>query len=200
MYSGYLIVETNSEHPGLVRIRDADSPPPVPDAGHRSGPRVRYAARFDDLSAAHMHTHARLRHRQVDPEAGLGKLGCAAAPSLETGAAFQPFERGSMIWREDLRRIYVLQEDGTWVSYEDTWNPELREPNLIPPQALYRPMRGFARVWILELKGPPSPIGWGTAPERGYAARIQPFTRGLLFSGAGGEVYALYDDGTWEQP
>jgi hypothetical protein len=133
------------------------------------------------------------------PLAGLEELGCAAAASAETGAAFQPFERGIMLWREDLRLIYVLQENGTWASYEDTWTPDLREPNLVPPQALYRPVRGFARVWTLDLDGPPSPIGWGTAPERGYAAVVQPFAHGLLVNGADDEVYALYDDGTWEK-
>jgi hypothetical protein len=132
---------------------------------------------------------------QVDLEA----LGCAVAPGEETGAAFQPFERGRMFWREDLLRIYVLQEDGPWASYEDTWTPELQAPDLVPPQGLYRPVRGFARVWVLNLGGPPSPIGWGTAPERGYVMVVQPFARGLLFSGADDEVYALYDDGTWEK-
>jgi hypothetical protein len=136
---------------------------------------------------------------QVDLQKGLGRLGCATGLGWETGAAFQPFERGRMLWREDARLVYVLQEDGTWASYEDTWTPDLPEPNLVPPQALYRPVRGFARVWILDLEGPPSPIGWGTAPERGYAMVIQPFARGLLLSGADDEVYALYDDGTWEQ-
>jgi hypothetical protein len=54
-------------------------------------------------------------------------------------------------------------------------------------------------VWVLDLEGPPSTIGWGTAPERGYAMVAQPFERGQLFLGADGEVYALYDDGTWKQ-
>ncbi len=126
-------------------------------------------------------------------------LGCAMASGAETGAAFQPFERGSMLWREDERLIYVLQGNGTWASYEDTWTPDQGEPDLSPPQGLYAPVRGFARVWVFGLEGPPSPIGWGTAPERGYAAVVQPFARGLLLSGADDEVYALYNDGTWEE-
>ena len=42
----------------------------------------------------------------VDPriplpkEADLADLGCAVAAGKETGAAFQPFERGAMFWRE----------------------------------------------------------------------------------------------------
>jgi photosystem II stability/assembly factor-like uncharacterized protein len=131
---------------------------------------------------------------------GIDGLGCAVGPARESGAAFQPFERGYMFWRDDLRWIYVLQGDGTWASSEDTWNPELSEPDLIAPQGLYAPVRGFARVWVHDLKGPPSSIGWGTAPERGYTMVVQPFAHGMLLSGTEGEVYALYDDGTWEQP
>lgn len=87
MYGGYLIIETNSDKPGLVRIRDADSPPSVSDAGHRRGPLVRYAARFEDLSAAHMHAHAQLRHFLVDAEAGLYRtdpvIAIAAVESID---------------------------------------------------------------------------------------------------------------------
>jgi hypothetical protein len=143
--------------------------------------------------------------RAVDPRLRVAKgtdlagLGCAVDSGAETGAAYQPFERGSMFWREDVGRIYVLQEGGTWSDHADTWTPGVQEPNLVLPQARYAPVRGFARVWILDLEGPPSPIGWGVAPERGYAMVVQPFARGLLFSGIEGEVYALYDDGTWDQ-
>ena len=59
MEEGYLIIETNAEHPGLVRIRTAEAPPPEtgPGAGRPTGPHIRYIARFNDLSAAQMHTH-----------------------------------------------------------------------------------------------------------------------------------------------
>jgi photosystem II stability/assembly factor-like uncharacterized protein len=135
----------------------------------------------------------------LDKGADIADLGCAVASGRETQAAFQPFERGGMFWRQDLRRIYVLHEDGTWASYEDTWTPDQGDLNLSPPQGLYAPVRGFGRVWVLELEGPPSTIGWGTAPERGYAMVAQPYERGQLLLGADGEVYALYDDGTWKQ-
>jgi hypothetical protein len=142
----------------------------------------------------------------VDPrlrlakEADISDLGCAAAPAQEIGAAFQSFERGQMFWRGDLQLIYVLQEGGTWDGYEDKWMPDQGDPDLSPPQGLYRPVRGFGRVWSLDLGGPPSPIGWGTAPERGYAMVVQPFARGLLLSGPNDDVYALHDDGTWRSP
>ena len=146
----------------------------------------------------------------VDPRLPLSKkadnagLGCAAASGAETFAAFQPFERGVMFWREDLKHIYVLQNDGTWSSHEDTWTGSyeqvVTEPDLSPPRGLYAPVRGFGQVWRLELGGPPSPIGWGTGEEQGYTMVVQPFARGLLLNDDDDKVYALYDDDTWQQP
>jgi len=69
MQGGYLLVETHPTHPGLVRIRTADQAP----AGRAGGdqPRLRYAARFDDISAAQMHAHSQLRRGLVDVDSGL---------------------------------------------------------------------------------------------------------------------------------
>jgi len=136
---------------------------------------------------------------QDEDAKAIARLECALSPGKETQAAFQPFQRGWMFWRQDLLRIYVLHEDGTWASYEDTWTPDQGDLSLSPPQGLYAPVRGFGRVWVLELEGPPSSFGWGTTPERGYAMVVQPYERGQLLLGADGEVYALYDDGTWKQ-
>jgi hypothetical protein len=53
-----------------VRVARSDAQPAAPDS--RDGkPRVRYVARFADSEAALMHTHALLRRRLVDAEAGL---------------------------------------------------------------------------------------------------------------------------------
>lgn len=69
MHRGYLLVETHAMHPGLVRIREAEAAPA--DRVGNGGPRVRYVARFDDLDAARMHAHERLRRGLVDVDAGL---------------------------------------------------------------------------------------------------------------------------------
>lgn len=87
MEEGYLIIETHAEHPRLVRVRKAETPPAEPVTGDRGDPRVRYVARFGDLSAAQMQTHTRLRHCLVDVETGLYRCdpaaAVAAAQSLE---------------------------------------------------------------------------------------------------------------------
>ncbi len=139
---------------------------------------------------------------EIDRVQARERLGCASVSGEEMTAAFQPFERGTMFWRGDLRRIYVLQEDRTWASYDDTWDESQadHDPDLVPPEGLYQPMRGFGKVWREQLGGAGAPIGWAISPERGFAlvVVVQPFERGLLLRGPEGEVLALYDDGTWE--
>ena len=65
MQPGYLYLETHTEHPGLVRLVLAESPPATEPVRHSSH-RVRYLARFSDGAAALMHAHELLRHELVD--------------------------------------------------------------------------------------------------------------------------------------
>jgi hypothetical protein len=128
------------------------------------------------------------------------RMGCAEGPAIETWLAWQSFERGTMFWRQDLRLIYVLQQDGTWTSYQDTWTegqPE-RDPSLLPPSGHYQPIRGFGKVWRDQLGGLKAGIGWATAEESGSTSLIQSFALGLLLRGEKGVVYTLYHQGTWE--
>jgi len=70
MYGGYLVIESHSAHPGLVRIFETSTLPSASGSVHRSGPRLLFAARFEDLSAGHMHTHAALRRQLLDLDEG----------------------------------------------------------------------------------------------------------------------------------
>ncbi len=141
---------------------------------------------------------------EVDPRfavdaARMERLGCAIKPAAETAGAFQPFERGRMFWRGDERRIYVLQRDGTWAVYEDTWaeGQSPADPNLSPPGGLRQPIRGFGKVWREQLGGPEAQIGWATEPESGGILLIQPFTRGTLLRDFEGKTLILWDDDSW---
>jgi hypothetical protein len=128
------------------------------------------------------------------------RLGCPAGPGQEVQVAFQPFERGAMFWRGDVRQVIVLQEDNTWSAYEDTWQegqPE-RDPDLVPPAGLYQPIRGFGKVWREELGGKAAQIGWATAQERGFSSVIQPFAQGFVLRGRDGLLYLFFTAGTWE--
>jgi hypothetical protein len=126
------------------------------------------------------------------------RLGCAAGPAVETGAATQPFENGRMLWREDTRQIYVLPDVDEWSLHEDTWASHQAEPDIDPPRGLYAPVRGFGRLWREQFNGPESAIGWATAPEEGTVLLIQGFSNGLLLQSTDGPVWVLYDGGTWE--
>jgi hypothetical protein len=129
----------------------------------------------------------------------LERLGCAGAKAEVTGAALQPFEGGAMIWREDVRQIYVLPNVVRWTTYEDTWEETGKpEPEMQPPRGLYAPVRGFGKLWREQLEGPVSVLGWATAPERGTTLVIQVFANGLLlYSADEGQLWVLYADGAW---
>ena len=132
-------------------------------------------------------------------EALLAPLGCAVAPGRETYVAYQPFELGMMFWHGEQHVIFVLQQDGTWASYEDTWaegQPD-RDPALVAPEGLYQPVRGFGKLWREVLGGDEAWIGWATAEEEGAIAVMQSFVQGLAIKGSNEVVYVLYGDGTW---
>jgi len=127
------------------------------------------------------------------------RLGCPTEPERGVPSAEEPFERGYMFWRSDLRHIYVLYDGGTWQGFVDTWEPGQPEydPGIVPPAGYYQPVRGFGKVWR-EQPGVRERLGWATAPERSFTASVQPFERGwMLWSDLRG-IYVLYSDGAWE--
>jgi hypothetical protein len=135
-----------------------------------------------------------------------GALGYATAVEQELWCAAQDFERGKMMWLDQLREdhIYVLafgmdESGGTWQMVVDTWregDPE--SGGLTPPEGLFEPVRGFGQLWREELGGPDAPVGWALAPEQGYTGSVQPFEHGLmLWNPVDKAVYLLWDDLTW---
>lgn len=69
---GYLIIETNGAHPGLVRLTTTETLPRIPTAAaSATDPVVRHVTYFNDLSAARMHAHQLLSRQAVDVESGL---------------------------------------------------------------------------------------------------------------------------------
>jgi hypothetical protein len=107
---------------------------------------------------------------------------CPLYEALYTAAAEQPFERGRMIWLEEIRgedvliekAIVVLYDDGLWKQFEDTWTPDQPEtdPEIVPPTGLHQPIRGFGKLWR-ENTEVRERIGWGVAREFGYEATWQ---------------------------
>jgi LysM repeat protein len=103
---------------------------------------------------------------------------CPSAAPLVTDGAFQPFERGFMIWlpAQDFIEptIYVFFDDGRVSLVRDRWSPDLpdEDPDLSPPDGLYQPVRGFGLAWREE-PGLRESLGWATAPESNYEVTYQ---------------------------
>ncbi len=122
------------------------------------------------------------------------------------GAAYQPFERGDMIWRDDTDEIYVLHGDGSYESYEDTW----QEGNPVnipgsPPSGLLAPIRGFGNLYANQ-PHLPEKLGWATVPEAGYTMTVETIPGGsgrypgtsTFFTLPDNRVIALYPfSSTW---
>jgi hypothetical protein len=88
-------------------------------------------------------------------------------------AAYEPFEYGHMVWREDTREIYVLYKDGDYETHQDTWQEN--DPVVIPgtpPPGLYAPVRGFGNLYASQPQVR-ARLGWATAEETGYTMWVE---------------------------
>jgi serine/threonine protein kinase len=127
------------------------------------------------------------------------QVGCPRGQSLQIPAAWEPFERGEMLWRGDLHQIYVLRQSGTWAVYDDLWRDgDMQwDATIVPPDGFMQPVRGFGLVWRQQA-GVRDDLGWATASEATFDAAFQPFQRALLVADrAQARLWALLSDGTW---
>ncbi len=142
-----------------------------------------------------------------------------AATLLTTWGAFQPFERGLMLWIQEGGRTFVMLDDGSpfkpYYELTDAANalsPE-PDPNIIPPPGLYQPVLGFARFW--RGLAPNSwwvheSLGWATATEIGYGIRWQcntatDETARCYFTGPRDEIFVITQGNAkywnyWQKP
>jgi hypothetical protein len=122
-------------------------------------------------------------------------------------AAYEPFERGHMVWRGDTREIYVLYDDGFYQAYEDTWHEgDPVDIEGTPPQGFFAPARGFGNLWAKQQEVRDA-LGWATAEESGYAMLLETVPGGsgryggigVYFTLPDGRVVNLYPfSSTWE--
>lgn len=110
---------------------------------------------------------------------------CPSGQATASKAAYQPFERGAMVWRQGSGYIvlpfdpFTGQQQGiiTFTSdpltvYRDT------SANYTPPSGLYAPVSGFGTLWrgdYLEEEGHTllDVLGWALAAETGYMVTEQ---------------------------
>lgn len=67
------------------------------------------------------------------------RLGCALNQEARVNAAYQYFQHGMAVWRQDANRIYILYNNGSYSSYPDLSPPGHRESDLIKG--------GFGYLW-----------------------------------------------------
>lgn len=108
------------------------------------------------------------------------EIGCATSTRYTTFAAWQPFERGYMLWRKDQSSIYALYNSREWGIFNDQWageSPSNRYGS--PPPGLLAPVRGFGFVWERYDEVFPG-LGWATGGEKGVCLIVQNFEGGFL--------------------
>ena len=110
-------------------------------------------------------------------------LGCPTAAGRTVWGAWQPFERGHMIWRQDDDALFVYANDGNWARFDDDWEDQPLSNNRgAPPTGLQSPVRGFGYLWETDDEVF-AELGWATAAEKGFCILIQQFEKGVLLIG-----------------
>lgn len=112
-------------------------------------------------------------------------MGCPTGGAFHTWGAWQTFERGAMLWREDQKSIYVLGIDGHWQVVDDTWaGSAMTERRGTAPAGTQAPRNGFGFIWESD-DAVFSRLGWATADERGTCLLLQPFEQGIMVKSVG---------------
>lgn len=134
-------------------------------------------------------------------------IGCPTSQERGVFTAYQEFDGGFMVWRQDRADIvYVFYNDGTYGEFIPTWQdgtpeyscPDTNTPSTSPPT----PRRGFGSVWcnypVVRQR-----LGWADTDEIGDWRNLQDFQRGLMLqraARAGEPRYVAYSDThTWER-
>jgi uncharacterized protein YraI len=126
------------------------------------------------------------------------RMGCPRGPEQSIWSAYESFERGWMLWRQDNDGHYALFNGGGYAAY---WYPPADPPDFAcrDAQALGRPRRGFSRVWC-ENPTVRQRIGNAQNDETGENRPLQEFENGfMVFVKERGAIAVVYSDGTWSE-
>ncbi len=133
-----------------------------------------------------------------------GRLGCATEAVRDVMTSWQPFERGTMIWRSDTLKIYVLNEDDSWQAYADKWSEGLptsacAEAAQLSPALIH----GFSATWCTE-PGVREALGNPLAIEKSWVGKVQPFSAAWIL-GADPALFnrdlllVFFNTGAWKR-
>jgi hypothetical protein len=126
---------------------------------------------------------------------------CPITHQTNVSFAYQAFENGHMFWRGDTRQIYILYNDGTFQTVQDTWvEGDVFGDGRTPPDGRFVPERGFGKVWFTQA-GVSDRLGWATAQESSYTSTLETYKywrghtefAGTAFRLPGGGIVTLED-------
>jgi hypothetical protein len=104
---------------------------------------------------------------------------CPSAPPQTIQAAYQAFEHGYMIWRQDTELIMIYFADtDTFMLRPDAYTEGDITFSEAPPEGLLQPINGFGKIWVEE-EGIRDRLGWAMSAEEGYEMTYQETPWGL---------------------
>lgn len=108
----------------------------------------------------------------------------------------EAFEHGSMLYRDDLKQIYVLTLDQKFKVYPDTWKEGTNPDVGYTPQGASKitPGRGFGWLWASD-PDVRQALGSAIATEQGFTGSIS--GDGTTTTIKADSTYAFNKDGTW---
>lgn len=120
------------------------------------------------------------------------RLGCPVGAGSAEELAAQPFERGTLYWRQN-KQIYALAHSGQFWQVADTWQEGMPadDPAYSAPAGLIQPIRGFGLVWRNN-QAIRDAVGWGTQSETLIGSFWQDFERGAMLQGLHGQIVAIF--------
>jgi hypothetical protein len=126
------------------------------------------------------------------------RMGCPIAEEFSANTAYEPFEGGWMLWRQDNSRIYAFFDGGEYSVYSfPPWTPV----EFSCPDAKDRgnPRLGFGRVWCEMNPDVRQRIGNALGSEIGDNRPLQEFEKGFMVSiRERGAIVNVYDSGQWD--
>ena len=145
-----LLLEDWNVHPATTTVSDAE----LTEGSHTI--RVEYfeAVGMASITVGWQKLEEETPDCEIQPHESLSSfwdhssLGCASAPAQTVWSAWQPFESGHMIWRQDSDDLFVYANDGNWSQFNDNWDDQALTNNRgTPPTGLQSPVRGFGYLW-----------------------------------------------------
>ena len=141
--------------------------------------------------AANAHLRKNVRPNPAFVDNGLTLTATAAYAGLgnfdtqqNVSAAYQSFEGGHMVWNGSTREIFILYNDGTYQTVQDTWTEgEVFNDGRTPPDGRYTPTRGFGKDefkqvgrWMIEVVDALAKGGDTTAIETKVREEVKALT------------------------